>query len=98
MQDDTSTYNIAFSIRDHYEAAYDNKINPFYRVTIHYPINDFELQKNNIIESKGWDASGVHNIHTQYSYIYRSDGYPLSVTISDVINGDKTKGVFTYSN
>ena len=97
-QDDTSTYNVKHSIRDHYEADYDNKINPLYRVTIHYPINDFDTQKNNITEEKAWDGPGVFQIHTKYNYIYRNDGYPLSVTETDVINGDKLKSVFTYTN
>lgn len=98
MQDDTSTYHVKHSFRDHHEAVYDNKTNSFYRIAIPYPINEFEMQKNNIIEEKAWDLPGIHQIHTRYSYIYRSDGYPLTVTISDVINGDKTKGIFTYTN
>ena len=98
MEDDTTIFGIKHSFRDHTEASYDNKINPFYKITVHYPINGFDVQKNNLIEERSWDLPRVHERHIRYSYIYRSDGYPLSVTETEMISSGIRKGIFTYTD
>ena len=98
IEDDTSFSGIRHSFRDHTEASYDNKINPFYRITVHYPINGFDVQKNNLLEERSWDLPRMHERHLRYSYIYRSDGYPLSVTETEMISSRSSKGIFTYTD
>ena len=100
-QDDTTTFNIVFTDRLHHQVSYDNKINPFYKVQVNYPIlNGYnDQQKNNMIERRAWDIAGQFEDRYQYAYVYRSDGYPLSVTITAGTNpGSKSKGIYIYTD
>jgi len=99
-QDDTTTFGSIYTDRKHHEVSYDNKVNPFYRVELRYPIlNGYKyLQKNNPIESRSWDIPGQFEDHVRYTYIYRADGYPQSVTFPDVTNPNNYKGIYKYTN
>ena len=101
QQDDTTTASVVYTDRLHHQVSYDNKINPIYRTQIHYPIiNGYKHQhKNNTIEARAWDIPGQFEDHDRYDYIYRSDGYPLSVTITNVLNpASKSKAVYIYTD
>jgi hypothetical protein len=87
---------------NHYQLAYDNKPNPFYRIDIHYPLygglnGSLDAQKNNLREKISSDASSVFE-HLQFSYSYRSDGYPLTVKKTDLLDPSQSrKGFFVYT-
>jgi hypothetical protein len=91
--------NFHFGERDHVVQSYDNKVNPFYKAEIPYPLlYAMRMQKNNTIEEKLWDDPTQIWIHYQYSYTYREDGYPLVVRIKDMLSPpDGTKGVYWYT-
>jgi hypothetical protein len=84
------------------QVKYDDKVNPFYKVDIHYPIfyehlfNSFSAQKNNMTEVVDFTTSGTQS-HVKYSYTYRADGYPLQVRKIDVLDPtENRKGLFFY--
>lgn len=98
QQDADNTINYSM------DAKYDNKINPFYAIDIHYPIiyehlfNAFNAQKNNLIErTASTTLTGVES-HLIYTYSYRNDGYPLTVNMQDLRRpNDNRKGLFFYT-
>jgi len=100
VQNDTSTSFIQFTGYGHHEVRYDNKINPFYKVELPYPVlNRFKVQRNNVLEERSWDVPGTILRHLSYNYIYRSDGRPVSVKVKDVQDpAFEIKGVFLYTN
>jgi len=86
------------AISDDMQLSYDNKINPFFKADIHYPIfwehlfNSFDAQKNNMTEEI------TSNSHVQYTYTYRTDGYPLTVRKTDLVDPTRSrKGFFFYT-
>lgn len=100
-QDDTAAFPVAHFDRAHQTASYDNKINPFYRLEIRYPVLGYNVtsQRNNLIEEKVWDDPAFINSHTFCSYTYRADGYPLTVIkTQDDNNSFMAKGIFVYSH
>ena len=101
LQDDTTTFSVVYTDRLHHRISYDNKTNPIYRTQVHYPIISGynHQQKNNTTEQRSWDIAGQFEDHLRYDYIYRSDGYPLSVTITEVNNpSNKWKAVYFYTD
>jgi hypothetical protein len=90
------------TITENIQMTYDNKVNPFYRGDIHYPIyyehlfNSFNAQKNNPLEQSFSIGSSTSRI--KYQYTYRSDGYPLTVTKTDLTYSSQSrKGIFIYT-
>ena len=82
------------------QASYDNKVNPFYSLSIPYRTlldsrGFFQLQqKNNTTET----VSSSMNQHTKSSYTYRNDGYPLVVRVQDLFDIDHGyKGIYFYT-
>jgi len=56
-------------------------------------------QSNNILEEKRTSnpaSSGLDPYHNTYTYQYNSNGYPASVSKSDLVLGITTKGVYIY--
>lgn len=80
--------------------VYSDKPDPFFKTFVPYPMlwtyND--AQRNLRVEEMwGYDAANL-NRHFRYTYTFRNDGYPLSVTSADVLNPipDEWKGVYLY--
>jgi hypothetical protein len=71
-----------------YELTFDNHPNPFYRVKLPYPIIvDALVQKNNLLSHKQWSYSPpLDQDHHTYSYVYKANGYPELVRITEVGN------------
>jgi hypothetical protein len=85
------------------QLKYDNNINPFYGVDIHYPIfyehliNSFGAQKNNITEEIDFTNLAGTASHVYNTYTYRDDGYPLVVKKIDLlVPAENRKGLFFY--
>ena len=95
----TSPSGVLFG--DYSKFTYDNKINPLYRIDIHYPLmgfSEFDAEKNNFLSyENGLDPSNLYS-HYIISYHYRSDGYPLTLKKSDLTDPSYTaKGFFYYT-
>jgi hypothetical protein len=81
---------------------YDNKINPFYRIDLHYPVHTtfysvggLTSQKNNATQEI---SSSNNNVPVNFIYTYRSDDYPLIVRTVDPTNPSyNLKGLFFYT-
>jgi len=63
MQNDTTGSSNKVTNSDHYQLTYDNKINPFYKVDVHYPVygglsGSFDAQKSNITEEIAYENPG----------------------------------------
>jgi hypothetical protein len=93
------------TITNDLQRKYDNKVDPFYNTDIHYPIiyehlfNSFSAQKNNLIDEVAFTNLVNPKQHLQYSYSYRSDGYPLTVKRNNLLRpSEDRKGLFFYTN
>lgn len=97
-QDDTATINRVNFDRAHCTASYDDKKNPFYELSIRYPVlgRTVSSQKNNSLEEKSWDDPSTIESHIFSSYTYRPDGYPLTAMISQP-SGFIAKGLYFYN-
>lgn len=80
---------------------YDNKVNPFYLIDLHYPVhktfygNGLTSQKNNATQEI---SSSNNNVPVNFIYTYRSDNYPLIVRTVDPTNPSyNLKGLFFYT-
>jgi hypothetical protein len=89
---------------DNLEWKYDNKVNPFYNVDIHYPIfyehlfNSFNAQWNNRTDARSFSKLVNPKGHLKYNYTYRSDGYPVMVYKIDLLYPDESRtGVVLYT-
>lgn len=80
---------------EQYRFAYDNHVNPFFRVVLHYPVMFEEpFAKNNVTDWKEWsDPFASTPFHTAVTYTYRADGLPQTAHIGLVPNpGDDADG------
>jgi hypothetical protein len=84
-------------------AQYDNHPNPFYRYTLAYPFVSvffmtryplFDQRTRNNQTSLTVTSNGTLSSQAQINYQYRSDGYPVSMTISGL--GDTLKDLYFY--
>ena len=97
----TQTSPIGLLFGGYSNFTYDNKVNPFYRIDTHYPVMGFSLfdvQKNNFLSDKtGSDPSNLY-YHFTITYTYRSDGYPVTLNKTDLLDpADTGKGFFYYT-
>lgn len=87
----------AFGFSTGIQLTYNNNPDPAYKVNkVHYPIlyNDGDSeQKNLLISSVVTSPSSTNSF--QYNYIYRSDGYPSTIWLTDQ-TGYKIKTVLFY--
>lgn len=90
-----------------FSASFDTHVNPFFKINVKRPAailaehvaSDFGLfaQKNNPLEeTRSFPANPFADFHNLYNYTYRPDGYPISVIITETINGTLQKGFYTY--
>ena len=75
--------------------TYDNHPNPLYKISLTHPTsdntydNEFEQNNNKTEEiiAEGRPTSPLQPIkHNKYTYTYRTDGYPLTVIIKDLLH------------
>jgi len=98
----TAPYEVANN--EVYDLTYDNKINPLYRIDIHYLIyggynSSLDCQKNNPLTEKVSTASGGSLYHFTSSYAYRSDGYPLIKRTTDLLDPSyNRKNLYYYTS
>lgn len=87
----------AFGLLTGIQLTYSNNPDPAYKVNkVHYPIlyNDGDSeQKNLLISSVVTSPSSTNSF--QYNYIYRSDGYPTTIWLTDQ-TGYQIKTVLFY--
>jgi hypothetical protein len=98
LQETSSTAVYLFLITDQRTVAvYDNHPNPLYRVDFQQPlIDEGAQQKNNTLQFTTSDLSGLGSSTTNYSFRYRSDGYPLSSVYTSA--GRTLKDLYFYTN
>lgn len=100
-QTDTSGPGNSIVNSGSYMMTYDAMKNPFYKTEVHYPvIGGFnyteDQQKNNFTEIKETTPVGIL-YHVKYSYTYRTDGYPMVVRRTDMLDPSfSRKGFFFY--
>ena len=97
----TQTSPAGLLVGEYSKFTHDNKVNPFYRIDIHYPLigfSEFDAEKNNFLSyQNGLDPSNLYS-HYVINYNYRADGYPLTLKKSDLTDPTYTaKGFFYYT-
>jgi hypothetical protein len=84
------------------QASYDNKFNPLSKVfKVKYPIfesrsnESWLIQKNNALQIQFMEPFSTQETDV-YTYVYRTDNYPVSATFSSTRGGNYNKLLYFY--